>query len=141
MGVGAFLEPLVVVSLLLGGTWVNRNPDFRIFGRRRSRSRRSSPPRPSSPSSSSSGSGSGSSSSFDSGRLSSSSAGSLLDGVDEHPTWRKRELRLFGLRREVVSPNTKRFQGYFMSRLLKKFPFFVEVWYWGLIYWVCSSTM
>ena len=35
-----------------------------------------------------------------------------------------------------MSPNTKRFQDYFLSRLLKKFPFLVEAWYWALIYWV-----
>lgn len=41
-----------------------------------------------------------------------------------------------GMRKEVVSPNTRRFQDYFLSRLLKKFPFLVEAWYWALIYWV-----
>jgi hypothetical protein len=43
-----------------------------------------------------------------------------------------------------MSPNTKRFQDYFLSRLLKKFPFLVEAWYWALIYWVsklASSTL
>jgi len=43
---------------------------------------------------------------------------------------------MLGLKKEVVSPNTRRFQGYFLSRLLKKFPFLVEAWYWALIYWV-----
>jgi hypothetical protein len=41
-----------------------------------------------------------------------------------------------GMKKEVVSPNTRRFQDYFLSRLLKKFPFLVEAWYWALIYWV-----
>ena len=40
------------------------------------------------------------------------------------------------MKKEVMSPNTKRFQDYFLSRLLKKFPFLVEAWYWALIYWV-----
>jgi hypothetical protein len=26
-----------------------------------------------------------------------------------------------------------------LSRLLQKFPFLVEAWYWALIYWVCIS--
>ncbi len=129
MGAGAFIEPLVVVSLLFGGTWANRNPDFRIFARRRSYHRSS--PRSSSPVSSSD----------DSGRSSISSSATLLDVVEEHPKWRKRELRLFGLKKEVLSPNTKRFQDYFLSRLLKKFPFLVEAWYWALIYWVCLSLV
>jgi hypothetical protein len=41
-----------------------------------------------------------------------------------------------GMKKEVVSPNTRQFQDYFLSRLLKKFPFLVEAWYWALIYWV-----
>jgi hypothetical protein len=41
-----------------------------------------------------------------------------------------------GYRKEIVSPNTRQFQDYFLSRLLKKFPFLVEAWYWALIYWV-----
>ncbi|KAH7370963.1 integral membrane protein [Pyrenochaeta sp. MPI-SDFR-AT-0127] len=124
MGAGAFIEPLVVVTLLFGGTWVNRNSDYRLFGRRRVY--RSSP-RSSSPASSSS---------FESGRSSPSSTASLLGGGDEVPKWRKREIQFFGLRKEVVSPNSRRFQDYFLSRLLQKFPFLVEAWYWALIYWV-----
>lgn len=61
---------------------------------------------------------------------------SLINNVDEEPKWRKREIRFLGLRKEVVSPNTRRFEDYFLSRLLQKFPFLVEAWYWALIYWV-----
>lgn len=124
MGAGAFIEPLVVVTLLFGGTWVNRNSDYRLFGRRRVY--RSSP-RSSSPASSSS---------FESGRSTPSSTASLLSGGDDVPKWRKREITLFGMRKEVVSPNSRRFKDYFLSRLLQKFPFLVEAWYWALIYWV-----
>jgi hypothetical protein len=40
------------------------------------------------------------------------------------------------MKKDVMSPNTRRFQDYFLSRLLQKFPFLVEAWYWALIYWV-----
>jgi hypothetical protein len=125
MGIGAFMEPLVVVTLLFGGTWVNRNTRYRIFDRRRSYS---SSPRSASPDSVGSG--------FSSPRSSSSliDPPSLL--IAQEPKWRKREIRILGFRKEVVSPNSKRFQNYFLSRLLKKFPFLVEAWYWALIYWV-----
>lgn len=128
MGVGAFMEPLVVVTLLFGGTWVNRNTRYRLFDKRRS--------------SSSSSSRSASPDSLESSPRSSdtlldhhrASSPSLL--APQQPYWRKRELRILGWRKEVVSPNTRRFEGYFLSRLLQKFPFLVEAWYWALIYWV-----
>ncbi|KAF1943752.1 integral membrane protein [Clathrospora elynae] len=124
MGAGAFIEPLVVVSLLFGGTWINRNTEYRLLNRPRvyQTSPRSSSPAPSA--------------SFDSRWSSPSSSVSLLTHVDEEPKWRKREVRILGLRKDVMSPNTRRFQGYLLSRVLKKFPFLVEAWYWALIYWV-----
>lgn len=123
MGAGAFIEPLVVVTLLFGGTWLNRNTEYRLFGRHRVYQ---NSPRSASPAS---------------GRSSPSSSASLLANVDEEPPWRKRELVLLGLRKQVMSPNTKRFQDYFLSRLLRKFPFLVEAWYWALIYWVRQLAM
>jgi hypothetical protein len=61
---------------------------------------------------------------------------SLLANVDDEPKWRKREVVVLGMRKDVMSPNTRRFKDYFLSRLLQKFPFLVEAWYWALIYWV-----
>ena len=119
MGIGAVAEPLVVVTLLFGGTWVNRNKDYKLFGRR---TEHVISPRSSSPDS-------------ESGR-SAVSSDSLLAGVDEVPKWRKREIRVLGFKTEVTSPNSRRFKDYFLSRLLRKFPFLVEAWYWALIYWV-----
>ena len=140
MGAGAFIEPLVVVSLLFGGTWVNRNTQYRIFGRQTYSQPNS--PRSSSPYSDSYSSSSGSGRSSPIPRSSTSllenqrsSSPSLL--AHQEPKWRKRAVRVFGVRREVTSPNTRRFRGYFLSRLLMKFPFLVEAWYWALIYWVC----
>lgn len=130
MGVGVVIEPLVIVTLLFGGAWVNRNTKYRVFDRRKNSSSRSTSP----------------DGSVESNRSSPRSSASLLDGyrasspsllAEQVPHWRKRELRVFGFRKEVVSPNTRRFEGYFLSRLLQKFPFLVEVWYWALIYWVC----
>jgi hypothetical protein len=127
------MEPLVVVTLLFGGTWVNRNTKYRIFDRRRahSSSRSVSP-----------------AGSVESGHSSPRSSASLLDGyrasspsllAEQVPYWRRREIRVLGFRWEVVSPNTRRFEEYFLSRLLQKFPFLVEAWYWALIYWVRHS--
>lgn len=133
MTVSAFLEPLVVVSLLFGGAFFNRNKDFNIRNRglgewTRTKSddlvlikrvgiasyRRSS--------SETSGSSSPTLTSF------------------EHPTLRRRKLRLFGCQKIVTSPNTVVFKDRFLSRVLQKYPFLVEAWYWALLYWVSSSV-
>jgi len=98
---------------------VNRNKDYKLFGRR---TEHVTSPRSSSPDSESG--------------LSAVSSDSLLAGVDEVPKWRKREIRVLGFKTEVTSPNSRRFKDYFLSRLLRKFPFLVEAWYWALIYWV-----
>ncbi|KAN0093485.1 hypothetical protein V8E51_016669 [Hyaloscypha variabilis] len=123
-GIGAVAEPLVVVALLVGGTWINR--DF-APGRRRSWRRPGD------------------------GRRVSAELGLGGEDVDvdlevrstspsllgeQEPRWRMRTLGAWGVRREVVTPNTRRFRGYFLSRLLERFPFLVECWYWALIYWV-----
>lgn len=128
MGVGAFAEPLVVVTLLFGGVYVNRNTAYKLFAKRGSNwgeksfdEHRDSLDGPESP-------------------LSRSSGDTLIeDGVllaQRESTWRKREVSLWRLRFEVTSPNTAIFEDYFLSRLLRKFPFLVECWYWALIYWV-----
>jgi hypothetical protein len=118
-GTGAVAEPLVVIALLIGGTWINR--DFEPGRNRRPRDVRriwddatyrdveeDAESRPMSP--------------------------SLL--VTQESEWRTRTLSLWGMRKEVTAPNTRIFKGYFLSRLLERFPFLVECWYWALIYWV-----
>ena len=52
---------------------------------------------------------------------------------------RLRKLRLFGWERDIITPNTEIHKDRFLSRVLARFPFLVEVWYWALIYWVCLS--
>ncbi|KAF2838081.1 integral membrane protein [Patellaria atrata CBS 101060] len=133
MGAGAFIEPLVVLTLLFGGTWINRNTQYRMFGKQQHRRIIISEGRDSSDSILESGLNSpidpllGQSPSR-------SSSPSLL--TRQEPKWRRREVNFFGFKKELTSPNTKVFQGYLLSRLLQKFPFLVEAWYWALIYWV-----
>lgn len=121
MGVGAFVEPLVVISLLLGGTYINRNTSYIIFSKRQhieTKEREDSP----------------------------SDIESLLL-QDEHRSehwslkssrWHMRTVWTFGTSLEVKSPDTTVFRDHFLSRVLRKFPFLVEAWYWALIYWVSS---
>lgn len=125
MGVGAILEPLVVIVLLFGGTWINRvvSPNPR---------RKSNLPR------------AASSDSLESGYSTSTKDG-LLGSRTPSPLpdekWHKRQIGLLGFKWEVTSPNTAVFQDRILSRLLRKFPFLVECWYWALVYWVgfCSK--
>lgn len=129
MGVGAFAEPLVVVTLLFGGVYVNRNRDYKLFGSRGGRwdekvygeSRQSLEGVPGTP-----------------GSFGSTETlletGSTISQPESR--WRKREAGIWGLKTQVTSPNTAVFKDYFLSRLLRKLPFLVECWYWALIYWV-----
>lgn len=152
-GIGAVAEPLVVIGLLFGGTWINRDPEPGRIGnqhisyRRRTRRQQVSSERTSyddieaanSPTSSA-------------GLLSDEDGDSDFDGVlkrrstspsllsDQEPRWRKRTIGAFGWNTQVLTPNNRRFKGTFISRKLEKYPFLVEVWYWGLIYWVRSSS-
>ena len=125
MGVGAILEPLVVVALLFGGTWINRSKQSIS---RRCRWQGSSPyqSRPCSPDASDPD---------EDGTLSPRSwSPSLLHAPDDR--WRKRQIRIFSSRFQVTTPNTAVFQDRLLSRVLRKFPFLVECWYWALVYWV-----
>jgi hypothetical protein len=134
MGIGAVAEPLVVITLLIGGTWINRDsePGRRRNDRRPDAARRIS------------------GDDVEAGIRSASpdSADGLLEHVDSHRSmspsllaaqeskWRKRQIGIFGYKKEVTTPNTRRFRGNLLSRLLERFPFLVECWYWALIYWV-----
>lgn len=118
-GIGTVAEPFVVITLLVGGTWINR--DF-ASGRRR----RASDLRRISNDAGYAG--------LDEDIEARSISPSLL--VTQEPEWRTRTVSLWGMSTELTAPNTRRFREYFISRLLEKFPFLVECWYWGLIYWV-----
>jgi hypothetical protein len=155
MGLGAVLEPLVVVSLLATGTIVNRNTCRPTDTVPRLPSSRPAPweylkydddsedtdveaartdndskdallPKTLSRSSSSSG-----------------SIQTVTNGVDSKPVsrYRTRTLRFLSREKTVTTPNTEVFKNRLLSRLLQRFPFLVEVWYWALIYWVCSLPL
>lgn len=125
MGIGAVAEPLVIIVLLLGGTWVNRARFY--TGTRRqpyhSGKRVDSP------------------SGLESGPSSPVEETANLLAQDSVPharegSWRRRELNIAGWKKEIWSPDTQVFDDRLLSRLLQRFPFLVEVWYWALIYWV-----
>lgn len=134
MGIGAVAEPLVVVTLLFGGTWFNRNTgrddtydnmgwteDDLDHGESKRSDERGSPSH--------------------SGNLTPVSESALLTGAstlsaNEEPPKRLRKIKLFKYQRNITTPNTRVFKDRILSRLLRKFPFLVEAWYWALIYWV-----
>ncbi|KAJ6009815.1 hypothetical protein N7522_004831 [Penicillium canescens] len=128
MGVGAVLEPLVVIVLLFGGTWINRTTGtnaHRHYARRKSADLvlAASPD------------------SLESGYSSPTTKDGLLTPRSRSPLhqipdgWHKRQVGMLGLTLEVSSPNTAIFQDRLLSRLLRKLPFLVECWYWALVYW------
>lgn len=130
MGVGGFIEPAIVLSLLFGGTWVNRNRQYRedldrwsekdLYDRpETSPSRLESSPL--------------TRHNCDDDHLAPASPALYVHSPSR---WRKREIRFLGFRRNVSSLDTRTFRDRLLSRLLLRFPFLVEVWYWALIYWV-----
>lgn len=130
MGVGAVLEPLIVIALLFGGAWINRATDYSFS---------SSDARWQNEKTDSRGSESGKSIYDVPGMKPLSSKNRSLSPSllpSQVNPWRQRELRLFGYSRMIDTPNTAVFRNRFLSRLLRKFPFLVEAWYWALIYWV-----
>ncbi|KAH7103625.1 hypothetical protein BKA62DRAFT_695960 [Auriculariales sp. MPI-PUGE-AT-0066] len=113
-GLGTVLEPLVVVSLLAGGTWWNRDrslyPAYHKIRVAVSSSSRSGTP---------------------------DSAEHLLGTYsDEVPTRRIRNVQFLGWKHELSTPNTQVHEHRLVSRVIKRYPFLAEVWYWALIYWV-----
>lgn len=130
MGIGAVLEPLIVVTLLFGGAWINRATEYNFAGRNTRRQDET----PNNKDTEKAGS------IYDvpgMRQLSSrhrSLSPSLLPSQESR--WRRRELRILGYTRTVETPNTAVFRNRFLSRVLRKFPFLVEAWYWALIYWV-----
>lgn len=140
VAIGIVAEPLVVVALLIGGTWINRDFDP---GRRRSKHVRRT--------SADDYKYSGDIGKpfrareiehlvqYDEDLESRSASPSLL--VSQEPKWRRRRLGIFDMETSVVTPNTRRFKAYFLSRLLERLPFLVECWYWALIYWVSEAYL
>ena len=126
MGTGAYLEPLVVVGLLFGGAWINRARE--VWFTRKSQWQGSNPAEGLN------------------AAMEKHHPLNTLDTISEFALsppllasqyrWRTREISVLGYKRQFTSPNTTVFRGRFLSRVLHKFPFLVECWYWALIYWV-----
>lgn len=130
MGIGAVLEPLVVVTLLFGGAWINRATDYN-FSRRSSRWQDGKVVPPDNETETSIYDVPGMKQLLSKNR---SLSPSLLPSQES--SMRQRDLRIFGFTRTIETPNTAVFRHRFLSRVLHKFPFLVEAWYWALIYWV-----
>ncbi|KAJ5085678.1 hypothetical protein N7532_010449 [Penicillium argentinense] len=129
MGAGAVIEPLVVIVLLFGGTWINRATEASL-SRRFPRRSSVEYPRASSPDS------------LESGYISPTAKDGLLSPRASSPSpqisderWHKRIIGVFGFSYSVTSPNTAVFQDRLLSRLLRRLPFLAECWYWALVYW------
>lgn len=160
MAIGAILEPGIVVGLLAGGTLVNRNTTYTSST---ASSRRASwhpldqtdpEAQPSSSLLNDESEGGRKAKveedeyASDSRRPWSPSRSSSSSTVVENQAAEKglpygkrfRTLKFMGWERDVVTPNTEIHRDRLLSRVLRKFPFLVEVWYWALIYWVCDSS-
>ena len=131
MGAGAFLEPLVVVALLFGGTWINRRTDSSL-STKKNQWQNYDPFKESY-------------AAFQSyqtnGRVAHNK--NRLPSPSSIPSressWRERDIKILGWHRTVASPDTSVFENRLLSRLVYRYPFLVECWYWALIYWVSQS--
>lgn len=140
MGIGAVLEPLVVVTLLFGGTYINRNASYKLRFRAR---RTTTTPSKASTEGADLENVPASPASFESGDplIDGSQPGSpSLLAVDPTSPWRERELRVWKFRTTIKTPNSRQFKDRWFSRVLRKYPFMQEAFYWALIYWVRSNA-
>ncbi|EXJ90253.1 hypothetical protein A1O1_03352 [Capronia coronata CBS 617.96] len=128
MGAGAFLEPLTVIVLLFGGAWINRATDSSVSARS---------PRWDEPSTVAQAVEKDEDLDLEEAHLTHSKRSlspSLLPSQEDK--WRKRDICFLGYRKVVETPNTAVFRNRLLSRVLHRYPFLVEAWYWALIYWV-----
>ena len=126
------LEPGLVVFLLLGGTIANR--------RRRCGQSRLSLGSPKDDKSLSDLEDALSSEDEESLSANDAAPPSFVFGttsLKDRQSWRTRNIGLFGWKRSIATPDTRQYRGYFMSRMLYRYPFLIEAWYWFLVYWVC----
>ncbi|KIX94687.1 uncharacterized protein Z520_09733 [Fonsecaea multimorphosa CBS 102226] len=139
-GAGAFLEPLAVIVLLFGGAWINRAPDSFSFSRgpltfsSEEDDDTDVPDLPLARAVDADADADVENQHIS--RSKRSLSPSLLPSQEDK--WRERELKIpvWGYRRVIQTPNTAVFRHRLLSRILHKFPFLVEAWYWALIYWV-----
>lgn len=137
MGAGAVLEPLTVIVLLFGGTWINRRKEYSNKPSKAGARAHYFP-------------------SFDSvSDLDADEETGLRSAADKcayaesrppshslrklhEESWRTRTIAIGPYKVEVPSPNTATFRNRTLSRLLYRLPFLVECWYWALVYWVSN---
>ena len=124
-----FLEPTLIVFLLLGGTVANR--------RRTSRVDLEAPKDNQSISSLEGGISSDNESLIYSNDAAVPFSVFGTTGLRDRPSWRTRNVGIFGWKRSIATPDTRQYRGYFLSNMLYRYPFMIEAWYWFLIYWVC----
>lgn len=140
MSASAVIEPLIIVALLLGGTWLNRNKEFSAV-----------PIDPRQSLEDSLGDRGSTAATRPKNRLSSItlSQSSQKTPFDERRIlWQNRRISILGWSIRIRSPDTQVFAQNLASRILCRFPYLIEVWYWALIYWVgfnplsaCQATL
>ena len=126
-----FFEPALIVCLLIGGTVANR--------RRRcsqSRVRLESPKDDQSISDLEDALSSEDEDSAYANDAAAPSFGFSTTSLRYRQSWRTRYIGIFGCKRSIATPDTRQYRGYFLSRMLYRYPFLIEAWYWFLIYWV-----
>lgn len=139
MGVGVVLEPLIVIVLLFGGTWINRRTGYSNKPSRLGARARYFP---------SSDSISDSDADEETGLWSAADKYAYAESIPSSPSllqhheepWRTRTVAIGPYKVEVYSPNTATFRNRIFSRLLYRLPFLVECWYWALVYWVSNHV-
>ncbi|RAK76477.1 phosphatase PAP2 family protein [Aspergillus fijiensis CBS 313.89] len=125
----SWVEPIIVVSIMLSSLYFNRRRDFSIFGKNNNRDLGSSHPL----------------------YMKDEEANDSIDNLSEgeingqfqsgpgvgnnYPPKRRNCLWF-----TVKTPNSSRFARHFHSRILQKFPFLVEMFYWVMNYLFYSCT-
>ena len=127
-----YLEPALIVFLLLGGTVANRR---RRCGQSRLSLRSLRDDKSISDLEDALSSEDEDSISANNGAPPSSDVNTT--SLRDRQSWRARDIGIFGWKRSVITPDTRQYRRYFMSRMIYRYPFLVEAWYWFLIYWVC----
>jgi hypothetical protein len=137
MGLGAVIEPLVVVSLLFGGTWINRETYLPgSLSRQLTPAWRRACAKHDSDDADSLEAGMSTDADEGAGAQLRAVSPSLL--LHDEESWRTRTVGIGPWKFEVSSPHSEVFRWRLLSRVLRWFPFLVECWYWALVYWVRS---
>ena len=120
----AWLEPIVVVSIMLGSCYLNRRKRYAILGKTEYQSLLDQPR-----------------TSYD-GTATPPSTGTSASDYDSQydvsPKYLPKRRYICGI--PFHTPNSSRFINHYHSRFIQKFPFLVEMFYWALNYGFYSCT-